>query len=100
MTKPVLLVGSVPLRSSEDVFREVSARIGPLLKRVPDGETGARSAWTAWQGQVIEQAESVEQSGVRDVHGIPYPTYALKPGLLARDVRFGDLGYAKAAISS
>jgi len=100
MTKSVLLVGSVPLRSSEDVFREVSTRIGPLLKRVPDGETGDRSAWTAWQGNVIEHAEGVVQSGVRDVHGIPYPTYALKPGLSAQDIKFGDLGYANAAIAS
>ena len=100
MTKSVLLVGSVPLRSSEDVFREVSTRIGPLLKRVPDGETGDRSAWTAWQGNVIEHAEGVVQAGVRDVHGIPYPTYALKPGLSAQDIKFGDLGYANAAIAS
>jgi hypothetical protein len=100
MTKSVLLVGSIPLQSSEDVFREVSERIGPLLKCVPDGETGDRSAWTAWQGTIIEHAEGVVRSGVRDVHGIPYPTYALKPGLSARDIRFGDLGYANAAISS
>ena len=100
MTRPVLLVGSIPLRSPEDVFREVSARVGSHLKRVPDGETGDRSAWTAWQGKVIEHAKGVVRSGVRDVHGIPYPTYALKPGLSARDINFGDLGYANAAISS
>ena len=51
MTRPVLLVGSVPMQSAETVFREVSERIGPLLKRVPDGETGEPSAWTAWQGK-------------------------------------------------
>lgn len=100
MTKPVLLVGSVPLRSSEEVFREVSQRIGDTLKRVPDGETGDRSAWTAWQGKVIAHAKGVVRSGVRDVHGIPYPTYALKPGVATQDIDFGDLGYANAAISS
>jgi hypothetical protein len=100
MPRPVLLVGSIPLQSSEVVFREISERIGPLLKRVPDGETGDRSAWTAWQGKVIESAEGVVRSGVRDVHGIPYPTYALETGASARDIEFGDLGYAKAAISS
>jgi len=100
MTKSVLLVGSVPLQSSEEVFQEVSKRVGSLLKRLPDGETGDRSAWTAWQGDVVEHAEGVVQSGVRDVHGILYPTYALKPGLAAQDIRFGDLGYANAAIAS
>ncbi len=100
MTRPVLLVGSVPMQSAETVFREVSERIGPLLKRVPDGETGERSAWTAWQGKVIEGAEGVERSGARDLHGILYPTYALKPGTRAQDIKFGDLGYANAALAS
>jgi hypothetical protein len=100
MTKSVLLIGSVPLRSSEEVFREVSERVGPTLKRVPDGETGDRSAWTAWQGKVIERSEGVVRSGVRDVHGIPYPTYALNPGASAQGIRFSDLGYANAATSS
>lgn len=100
MTRPVLLVGSVPMQSAETVFREVSERIGPILKRVPDGETGERSAWTAWQGKVIERAKGVVQSGARDLHGILYPTYALQPGIRAEEIRFGDLGYANAALAS
>jgi hypothetical protein len=100
MTRPVLLVGSVPMQSAETVFREVSERIGPFLKRVPDGETGERSAWTAWQGKVIERAEGVERSGARDLHGIMYPTYALKHGTRAQDIKFGDLGYVNAALAS
>src|SRR5689334_8997946 len=100
MTRPVLLVGSVPMQSAETVFREVSERIGPLLKRVPDGETGERSAWTAWQGKIVQRAEGVERSGARDLHGILYPTYALQPGARAQDIKFGDLGYAKAALAS
>jgi hypothetical protein len=100
MAKPVLLVGSVPLRSSEEVFREVSERIGPILKRIPDGETGGRSAWTAWQEKVIARAEGIVRTGVRDVHGIAFPTYALNRGGSAQDVKFGDLGYANAAAAS
>jgi hypothetical protein len=82
------------------VFHEVWKRIGPFLKRMPDGETGDRSAWTAWQGKVIEKTDGVIRSGVRDVHGIDYPTYALKPGVRAEDIAFPNLGYADAAIAS
>jgi hypothetical protein len=100
MMRPVLLVGSVPMQSAETVSREVSERIGPPLKRVPDGETGERSAWTAWQGKIVERAEGVERSGARDLHGILYPNYTLKPGTRAQDIKFGDLGYANAALAS
>jgi hypothetical protein len=100
MTSPVLLVGSVPLESSEAVFREVSNRIGDTLKRVPDGETGVRAAWTAWQGSVVERTKGVARTGERDLQGIAYPTYDLAPGTSTRDIGFGDLGYAASALSS
>jgi hypothetical protein len=94
------LVGSVPLSSSEEVFREVSARIGGSINRVPDGETGRRAAWTAWQGDVVERTKGVVRTGERDLHGIAYPTYGLLPGIPARDIRFENLGYASAALAS
>lgn len=100
MTYSLHLVGSIPLQSSEAVFREVAGRIGPFLKRLPDGETGERSAWTAWQGKVVERTKGVVRSGLRDVHGIAYPTYALEPGVSPDDLDFGNLGYADSAIAS
>lgn len=100
MAKPVLLVGSIPLPSSENVFREVSKRIGAAVSRVPDGETGPRAAWTAWQGTVVERTKGVVRIGERDLNGIAYPTYGLAPGVRSRDIRFDDLGYAAAALSS
>jgi hypothetical protein len=94
------LVGSIPLQSTEAVFREIAHRIGPFLKRLPDGETGERSAWTAWQGKVVERTKGVVRSGIRDVHGIAYPTYALQPGVSPHDLDFGNLGYADSAYAS
>jgi hypothetical protein len=32
------LVGSVPLRSAEEVFRMLSERLGDRVQRLPDGE--------------------------------------------------------------
>jgi hypothetical protein len=43
------LVGSVPLASSEAVFRAIAAEIGDRVRRIPDGETGPRSDWIVWQ---------------------------------------------------
>jgi hypothetical protein len=37
-------VGSIPLSSSEDVFRQLSAQVGQFLRRMPDGETGRANA--------------------------------------------------------
>lgn len=43
------LVGSVLFSDAETVFRECTARLPNRLKRIPDGETGNRSYFTAWQ---------------------------------------------------
>jgi len=43
------LVGSVHLPDTETVFRECIARLPGRLKRIPDGETGNRSYFTAFQ---------------------------------------------------
>ena len=40
----VHLAGSVPLANAEDVFRRVTRSLGDRLRRIPDGETGPRSA--------------------------------------------------------
>jgi hypothetical protein len=58
--RPVLLVGSVPLDSSSAVFEAVGTKLGKLVKRVPDGETGARKDWIVWQADVFKNAEGLE----------------------------------------
>jgi hypothetical protein len=54
------LIGSVPLASAEEVFRRVSAALGPVLSRLPDGETGARRRWIYWQRTMLEQHPAME----------------------------------------
>ena len=46
---PVHLVGSIPLANAEAVFTAVCGTLGRRVQRVPDGETGERSNWIAWQ---------------------------------------------------
>jgi hypothetical protein len=54
------LIGSVPLGSSEQVFRRLSAELGPHLGRMPDGETGERSRWVYFQRQMLLDHPAME----------------------------------------
>lgn len=88
MARPLVLVGSVGLETAEQVFRTVAGSIGDRLKRMPDGETGVRSKFTAWQRKVV--AEHPDFAPAAD--GLYTPT---KP-----EVAFATLGFADAAIAS
>ena len=98
----VHLVGSFPFNSSSEVFDLCGSRLTGLLKRLPDGEPGIRSHWIQWQStEVLPRTEQLEIGGQGFIPNIPpFPTYRLKPGLSAADVRFPALGYARAAIDS
>ncbi len=45
VTGKVLLVGSVPFDTPEEVFRTAGETVGDLLSSVPDGEQGYRINW-------------------------------------------------------
>jgi len=99
--RSVLLVGSVPLSSAEEVFETVSSELGEWVKRVPDGETGARSLWIVCQGEPMKAADGLEVGGERLLQGgIRNPRYKIKEGLNPEDVKFGRLGYADNALKS
>jgi hypothetical protein len=103
MTEPrsILLVGSIPLASAEDVFKAVAAELGPLVARIPDGETGDRSLWIICQGEPIKKSRGLEVGGERLLQGgYRNPRYKIKDGLTVNDVRFARLGYADNAVSS
>ncbi len=103
MARNVHLVGSVPLASARDVFADVSAALGPYLKRIPDGETGERSDWITWLEPVFADNPALEKSSeLFRVHatGTARIRYRLKPGKIAGDVSFGNLFYADIARQS
>ena len=92
------LVGSVPLADSEAVFREVAARLGPHLHRLPDGETGIRTNWIQWQFPLLMAVPEFESADEQ-----PGPFGArlqLKRGVISNEVDFPELGYRAAAIDS
>jgi hypothetical protein len=102
------LIGSIPLETSDQVFRALAKELGPWLKRYPDGETGERSRWVYFQGQMLRAHPDMEI----DPTVPPYPfvqwdgkvvreinQVRFKPGVDAAKVAF-ETGYDKAALAS
>ncbi len=121
--REVLLVGSVGLKNSEEVFRTVGPVLGGRMKRIPDGETGPRTSWVSRLRFVLEGNPSFEDDpqevaaggrithpteGVRTWKGSaivprgapPPPRMRLKAGVRPDELRIGGLGYPEAAIDS
>ena len=99
-------VGSVPLGSSDEVFRALGARFGADLDRIPDGETGERTNWLQFQERVFAANPAFEPvAGEIDWRNpnaqLPQRTqYGLRAGIEAEHVQLGSLDYAANAIAS
>jgi hypothetical protein len=97
----VLLLGSIPLASAEEVFDAVSSELGKFVKRIPDGETGPRSLWIVCQGEPMRNSQGLDVGGERQLQGgIRNPRYKIREGLKPEDVKFSRLGYAHNALDS
>jgi hypothetical protein len=104
----VHLVGSVPLPSTDDVFRTVAGTLGDLLSRVPDGETGERRRWIWWQRTMLERHPAMEvdaEAGLLELRQWDgsllrhAELLRFRPGVDPDGVRF-ETGYAEAALAS
>lgn len=93
--REVLLVGSVPLGSAEQVFAACAGALGSQVKRLPDGETGPRTNWIAWQRALLGSNPALRQLTPAG----PFPVFVLNREHRG-PVVFGPLGYAKAALES
>ena len=101
----VLLVGSAPFTSAEEMFRISMAHLGPHLKRLPDGEVGERDHWIRWQYRRIGQSPQMRlrESDRGDALQPPYgvPRYEIMEGVAsAGEIVLPNLGYGDAAIES
>jgi hypothetical protein len=101
-SRNVHLVGSFPFETAAETFELCGPKLAGLLRRIPDGEPGIRSQWINWQHtQVLPRTPQLEIGGQGQIpHLPPFPTYRIKPGLSAAEVRFPPLGYARAASES
>lgn len=103
MPRAVHLVGSVPLADSETVFRTAAETLGPLIARLPDGETGARGDWVQWLAHLVRDHPQFELPGGAIDYTASRPArayYRVKPGIDLAGVDFGKLGYANYARES
>jgi hypothetical protein len=102
------LIGSIPLDSSEQVFRRLSDELGLFLRCMPDGETGERSRWVYFQRQMLLDHPAMEIDPtvppykfiqwdgkvVREIEQVRF-----RPGVDPAAVTF-ETGYDKAALAS
>lgn len=113
MGQNLLLVGSVPLKSVEEVMRTFGGALGPYLPAIPDGEVGERRSWVlrlsyqVFNGHI--DLETIQRparvNGIEQLMPRGYDDvwqFKVKDGVDV--VRFGNpgyrLGYAKDAVNS
>ncbi len=101
----VYLVGSVPLASAGDVFSIVADKLGDVIHRIPDGETGERSNWIRWQvhsfascPQLELASAAVKLKGAQD--RLERPQFKLREGVDAARLELPPLGFAREALKS
>jgi hypothetical protein len=97
----VHLLGSVPIGDAEEVFRGVSAAVGPHLQRLPDGEQVTK--WIGSQIDVFSDSPFLQAFEPEEGH---YGTQAVRrmfqvrDGVDPSDISFPELGYAHVAKES
>jgi hypothetical protein len=104
----VHLVGSVPLADAEDVFRTVCGAIGPNLRRIPDGETGARKRWVGMISEILDRHSDFEPDPKEPPFVMKLASGKVHRELTRLRIRHGidpatlsfDTGYAAMAIDS
>jgi hypothetical protein len=99
-SRSALILGSVPLDSAASVFEAVGTKLGSLVKRIPDGETGERYHWIGWQNAILNKTKGFEPGDMYEVvPGWKAQRYRVSAGA-EKHIEFGPLGYADAAIRS
>jgi hypothetical protein len=113
MSDKLLLVGSIPLDTVQEVFETFGTPLGRFMETIPDGEVGPRKHWISRVHYQVLAAhpeleivrrpkpdDGVERQAPRDASDSWL--FRVRDGVA--QVRFGDpgwrLGYARDAINS
>lgn len=92
----------------EEVFERLSETVGPYISRIPDGETGKRSRWIAFQREMLMEHPDIEidptvpELEIREWNGRllrAMPLLRFKDGRDLNCISF-ETGYDTAALDS
>jgi hypothetical protein len=98
LPKGVLIIGSVPLKNAEEVFRVCGQKLGSRLISLPDGETGGRLSWLGHQRARFDRHPQLERPRPEErERGGTVALYRIKRG---SKLRFENLGYGDFARDS
>lgn len=84
--------GSVNLAGTETVMREITSRVPAGVSRIPDGETGERSNWAAFQIQKFAATPGIATSARPEMPG--FFQFRLTGEVPAGELAWPDPGYA------
>jgi hypothetical protein len=98
----VHFVGSIALDGPREVFATAGRILGRRLKRIPDGEPGARIGWVQFQWPLFRNHGAFVEDRSIDPRTKPVGIASLRiaDGLSPSDIHFGELGYAREARAS
>src|SRR4051812_26386186 len=104
VTSDLLLVGSLPVGSTEEAFRKGAELFGDLVFALPDGETGPRVAWVSYERErlarpnpAIEVVEETASPTGIPRHAYETPVFTVRDGA---EVRFDEWPRIDDAIES
>ncbi len=88
VTSELLLVGSLPVESTEAAFRVGAELFGDMVFALPDGETGPRAGWVSYEREqltrpnpdVVVVAETESPTG-RPRHAYETPVFSIREGV-------------------
>jgi hypothetical protein len=105
VSSPILLLGSVPLKDAETVFRTLAEKIGTKAPRYPDGETGVRGYWIRWQRRIFDDNPSFKLHDPRVALAnyqdkVDRPFFKVTEGLSSDQISYPPLGFAEEAVKS
>jgi len=84
----MLLVGSLPVSTTEEAFRSGAEMFGDMVFALPDGETGPRTAWVSYEREGLARTnpgvavvKETESPTGRPRHAYETPIFAVKEGV-------------------